>query len=235
MIETTKEEQPRSLLRSFLIMMCLVFTVALTGFFGLYSSASNESLVVSCVDEKGFLEPSLACIYLKQVRDPGPNESVTSASSQPQTIFGFFLSGHEASNPRSDELLEHFIRKNVQWDKKHSNVFSPLHLAILDHNESLVKRFLRAGASPQKTIDATGKLFHGMNALDFAGLLKTKVIPGNAGSTDAKLAQIEKVLIAAGAKATPIPEPVPTPDPGLTPDGGPTSDSGPTPERTPQK
>jgi hypothetical protein len=225
----TKEKPPRNLKRSFVMMVFLVSAVTLFGLFGLFATATNEMLIVTCVGEGGRLSPGFACAYLKQVRDPDPNQPVSTSLSQPQTIFGFFLAGYEASNPRSVNLLEHFLGKDIRWDDKHSNAFSPLYLAILDQQETLVKRFLDAGASPQKPIDAPGKRFHGMNTLDFTRLLKAKTNPEDPGGTAAKLARIEKMLLDAGAKATPTPEPAPTAD------AGPAADAGPTPNPAPQK
>ena len=162
------------------------------GLFGLYSSLSNEDLVLACVGEGSRLPPGLACHYLKEVRDPDPNRSV--AIIRPQTLFGFTLAGHELSNPRSQDLIEYFLSKKIQWNAQHDAGLPPLHVVILFQQPDLVKRFLAAGASAETRINAPMQAFHGLNAIEFAGFLKNKLSEKDKQDEVGKLTRIEQLL-----------------------------------------
>jgi hypothetical protein len=167
---------------------CMLALLLIGGFAAGFASQSNETLVVTCLDQDAApdddatgpfitLPASLFCTYLKSVRNPDPN--APESTGHPQTLFGFTIAGHftfagrQPGNQRSLDLIEHFIDRGVDWDKPADRALTPLHFAVLERSAPLVKRFLAAGANPRIKMHAPGKPLDGLDAFDFARFLRT--------------------------------------------------------------
>lgn len=189
----------RLLLWLFVVVPVLVVGVG----FALLSALSNEALIVACLDPMDeqsaetegpllALPPGIPCGYLTSFRDPDPNQMDDETQ---QSLLGFTLAGHDAAdNVRSQALLEHFIKRGIQWDQPHSGLLTPLHLAVLYHSEALVRRFLEAGANPRSPVVAPGRRMHGLDAFDFARFLRTAGEQSEAEKVVKTLLQLEALL-----------------------------------------
>ncbi len=148
---------------------------------------STESLIVSCVDtptnDAGAEEPLIAvpaevfCHYLTWVRAPDPNAAEPNplTAGPPQSLFGLTLSGHDPTNPRGSALIEYFIGRGIDWDHNAQRGLTPLHLAVLHHDASMIERFLAAGANPRTRAIAPGKAWHGLDPFDLSRLLRSQL------------------------------------------------------------
>jgi hypothetical protein len=184
--------------RTILIAMLVVPVIAWTALLALYGAQSSEALILTCVSEDGRLPQGLACAYLTLVRDPDPNQDTEGRSGQ--TVFGFTVVGHHQDNVRSAALIKHFMDKGIEWNAVHDAPLTPLHVAVLFSQEALAKSFIEAGASHSRAIEAPGKAIHGMNALDFARMLKAKAKETGNALELAKHGRMEEFLMRSGAK-----------------------------------
>ena len=163
-----------------LLLVPFVLLLGLSSVIGwMMASSSTTDLISGCLEEGGFLSPTVVCTYLEVLRNPNPNEHdpepslvASPASAHPQTIFGSTLAGYDSTNPRAVALVDHFIDQGVDWGKPHDVGLTPLHMAVLYNDETLTERFLAAGASPTERANDPGRPYHGKSVLEFLAWLR---------------------------------------------------------------
>jgi hypothetical protein len=123
------------------------------------------------------LPSDAACDYLIRVRDPNPNQPIPAGGGH--TLFSYVLTGHgfngAVNKPGSQAILDHFLRRGIDWNKTHHPVLPPpLHLAVKTHSADLVERLLKAGADPRHKTHYPMPPLERLDAFDYARSLRVE-------------------------------------------------------------
>ena len=118
------------------ILACLAFGVSLSLDVFLLVSTSNEELIKACgqysdvYSIKMYLLPDTAtCLSLIHVRDPDPNEMVSSEWRE-RSLFTYMLNFHvkhgSANEAQSRMVLERFLKKGIKRRPNEDEIYTRL-------------------------------------------------------------------------------------------------------------
>ena len=193
------------------------------GMTALLSSMSNQELVLACTTDLIQLPKGMSCSYLTMIRNPDPNQVDTSYTDM--TLFGFVVNGLDEPDSqveRADALMVHMMENGADLNASHDRGLTALHMAVLAGSESLVKRFIEAGADPSVKAkaaplpDGTKRSYDGLNAYDFSARLLSNAQRRKASADIEIQTKIGALFKEAGATLTAVPKP-PTPPPPAVP------------------